>query len=614
MEYASDYHSKLADFTIAQKNLLQNISSANLSNSSDIEKIKFQIDNCRMHLKSMDFWLRYLEPISYKKINGPLPVEWETEVFEKFEKPYKRLGAGLTLAALYLEESSLNKDSLFNLIASSTKALEVYKQDSITTHLSTPDHFFLCNRLFLLNLAAIYTTGFECPDTARVIIELRYMLTSVKQTYENYNSSFPDYILPNHYLSVYQETIDFANSQPQYYSSFDHFTFLKNYINPLFAYNQELIRQYKVVSKSYVDYSLTKTATSIFSKSLYNGQNAKGIYIRVKDPEVLEEIDKVGKLLFYDPILSGNNQRSCVSCHKSTEYFTDTNATTSLDFDRKNTLSRNTPSLINVGYNHLIMMDGKHISLQNQTKSVITNVREMGSTEEEVLKRVLSCKDYKKVFTKLLKHTPQEKEITFDHITSAVTLYYNKFSNYYAPFDEAMNNQKPITPEIKTGFNLFMGKAQCATCHFVPQFNGVKPPFVNSEFEVIGVPNNKNHKLLSEDKGRYEINAAAETSNAFRTGSLRNAQYTKPYMHNGAFSTLSEVIDFYNEGGGAGRGLNIPNQTLSSDSLKLSPSEKQSLIAFISSLNENIKFESFPAQLPLSKNKAWNNRKVAGEY
>ncbi len=238
----------------------------------------------------------------------------------------------------------------------------------------------------------------------------------------------------------------------------------------------------------------------------------------------------------------------------------------------------------------------------------------MGSAEAEVLKRVLSCNDYHKVFKKLLKYTPQEKEITLEHITSAVTMYYSKFSKYDAPFDEAINTSKPVSTVAKAGFNLFMSKAQCATCHFVPQFNGVKPPFVNSEFEVIGVPDAKNLHRLSSDLGRFEINAATETRNAFRTGSLRNAAYTKPYMHNGAFTTLKEVIDFYDTGGGAGRGLVVPNQTLSSDSLHLSDIEKNNLIAFMMSLNENITFENFPEKLPLSKNKNWNNRKVAGEY
>jgi cytochrome c peroxidase len=611
--YVYDYNQKLSAFQNQQLELLQDIQSSDLS-ASAVEKIRQKINTVRTSLKKVDIWFRYLEPVAYKKINGPLPVEWETEVFEKFEKPYKREGAGLTLAALYLDEGKMEKNKLLELIQGSIEATKTFSADSITNELRKPDHFFLCNRLFLLNLAAIYTTGFECPDTARIIPELQSMLQDVYTTIIAFNSSFPQTPFPENYLSIFKNASQFANSQPVNYSQFDHFTFIREYVNPLFGLNQQLIRQYHISSSSNVDYSLTKTSTSIFSKALYNGQNSKGIFLRVTDTAVLAELDKVGKLLFYDPILSGNNQRSCISCHQSTEFFTDTATATALNYNHTEMLERNTPSLLNAPYNHLLMLDGKHITMKEQAKAVITNGKEMGSDEQEVLQKVLSCKEYKDTFKKLLKYTPQEKEITLEHITSAITFYYSKFSACTAPFDEAMNGRKIVDPEVNRGFNVFMSKSQCATCHFVPQFNGVKPPYVSSEFEVLGVPSDTTYKALSSDKGRYGINAAEETANAFRTGTLRNAEKTKPYMHNGVFTDLNQVIDFYDAGGGMGRGLNVTNQTLSPDSLHLTQIEKKELIAFIKSLTESIDFELAPESLPKSSIAALNKRKVGGNY
>jgi len=386
--YSLSYFNGLKDFNTRQAVLLNNISRANFSSVEERKRIKEQIDLVRISLKQMDFWFRYLEPVSYKKINGPLPVEWETEVFEKFEKPYRREGAGLILAGLYIEEETIQKDSLYNLIQSSVTAAKIYSQDSITVHLNTFDHFYLCNRLFLLNLAAIYTTGFECPDPARIVPELRIMLTNAYSTYLAFNESFPEHALSPSYLDIYKEAITFVNNQSEDHKQFDHFAFIRSYANPLFAINQQLIRQYRVVTKSYVDYSLSKNATSIFSKSLYKGQNAKGIFLRVYDETSLAEIDKLGKLLFYDPILSGNNLRSCASCHKPEQFFTDTATSSHLQFDRKNFLPRNSPSLINAAYNHLIMADGQHISLQDQTKAVITNSLELACAEKDVLKKI----------------------------------------------------------------------------------------------------------------------------------------------------------------------------------------------------------------------------------
>ena len=612
--YHDGYLKAIKNLGSSHAALTDNIKTADCNSENGRKLIREEIRKARLQLKMVDFWLRYFEPVAYNKINGPLAVEWENEVFEKFEKPYRRDGAGLSLAELYLDGQNINKDTLLRLIQSSLAATKTFQADSITGQLDTFDHFFLANRLYLLNLAAIYTTSFECPNNSNIIPELRVMLNGVKDIYSSYNISFPSTPITNEYLSLYNKMILFVIAQPSDHTLFDHYTFIKDYLNPLFAINQKLISTYNVVSKSYNDYTLNDEAPSIFDKSLYTPQNSKGIYSLVKDPAALDEIKHIGKLLFYDPILSGNNRRSCISCHKSTQYFTDTTMATGIQFNEKDPLPRNTPSLVNVIYNHLLMLDGKHISLQDQGKAVMTSPIEMGGNEQEILTKVLSCKEYKTAFKKFLKLTPEEKDITFNHIVSAVTFYYADFSNFYSPFDEAMNHNKPLAKESIRGFNLFMGKARCATCHFVPQFNGVKPPYISTEFEVLGVPADTGYTRLSEDKGRYGVNPAHETMNAFRTGSIRNAEYTGPYMHNGIFKTLDQVIEFYDAGGGAGKKLIVENQTLARDSLKLTPVEKKELISFIHSLNENIIFQKPTATLPVSSMGELNKRKVGGEY
>jgi len=152
--------------------------------------------------------------------------------------PYKREGAGLTLAALYLEEKNIEKDTLLNLIQASINATEIFAADSITKELKIYQSFYLCNRLFLLNLSAIYTTGFECPDTARIIPELRLILDGVDRIYTAFNKSFPERPLTGHYLTLYKKLLAFVNMQSLNYSEFDNFIFIKEFINPLFAINQ----------------------------------------------------------------------------------------------------------------------------------------------------------------------------------------------------------------------------------------------------------------------------------------------------------------------------------------------------------------------------------------
>lgn len=594
--------------------LLSIIHQSDLSNNTDRKRILTQIEICRRQLKRADFWYRYLDPIAYRKLNGPLPVEWENEVFEKFEPPYRRLGAGLSLAAQYLEEPTPQADSLARLIDSSLYAVDVFTADSTTKALQKPAHFFLANRLFLLNLAAIYTTGFECPDTTRVLPELKEMTEAVAGIYTAYNQSFPHMPLSKEYLDLYGKMNGFIDKQGASFDDFDHFTFIRDYVNPLFAINQAQIRQYQLYSANFNDYSLTNSSHSIFEKDLFRAQNSKGIYSMIDDPALLDEIRHTGKLLFYDPLISGNNKRSCASCHKPTEYFTDTTRLTALQFDGQHVLPRNTPSLVNVIYNHLLMLDGHHYTLQQQALEVMQKPDEMNGRAEDIIDKVMSCKEYKRTFRKLLKYTPEEKQLSLDHIASAITYYYAGFSQFSAPFDDAMNQKQSVSEDVKNGFNLFMGKARCGTCHFVPVFNGVKPPYISSEFEVLGVPADSLYHRLSADSGRYSANAAPEMLRAFRTNTIRNSRYTAPYMHNGVFTTLDQVIEFYEAGGGTGHGFSIPNQTLSGDSLHLSAVEKRQLLAFINSLDENIKFEPSPSMLPQSDIKALNNRRVGGEY
>ena len=134
-----------------------------------------------------------------------------------------------------------------------------------------------------------------------------------------------------------------------------------------------------------------------------------------------------------------------------------------------------------------------------------------------------------------------------------------------------------------------MGKAKCGTCHFFPVFNGTLPPwYTKAESEIIGVPATASWKnaQIDSDRGRYEINKMNELLYAFKTPTVRNISFTAPYMHNGVYKSLAEVLLFYQRGGGAGIGIPLPHQSLPFDTLALSAGDKDALIAFLSSLSD----------------------------
>lgn len=244
---------------------------------------------------------------------------------------------------------------------------------------------------------------------------------------------------------------------------------------------------------------------------------------------------------------------------------------------------------------------------------VLTAATEMGADAGGTLKKVMDCGGYRRDFAALVRYTPLQPEVPMEHLVSAVTLYYSSFSVHTSPFDDAMNDTAPVDDAVRMGFNLFMSKAQCATCHFAPRCNGVKPPYIGAEFEVIGVQEALAYAMLSDGAGRFGVNPAPETLHAFRTGGSRNIARTAPYMHNGVFRTLREVIDLYNAGGGIGHGLDVSDRTLSSDSLALSEKEKVRIEAFMRSLNEELPAQT-PPPLPASKNKDLHARRPGGTY
>jgi cytochrome c peroxidase len=292
---------------------------------------------------------------------------------------------------------------------------------------------------------------------------------------------------------------------------------------------------------------------------------------------------------------------------------TDTTVRTALQFDRFHRLPRNTPSLPQAIQQQLLMADGKHIDLFRQMKDVISNPIEMAGDTSTLLKRVMSCPEYRDQIRTLAGYTSVQKP-HIDHVLSAITSYVGSFAFSSSPFDSMILAKKQLEPSVVRGFNLFMGKALCGTCHFVPQFGGVRPPYVGSEFEVLGTPVDTAYSAISQDSGRFMVHPVPEMLRAFRTPSLRNSALTAPYMHNGVFSSLTEVMEFYDAGGGAGKKLPVPNQTLDAEPLHLTEQEKKDLIAFLRSLTEDIRPGSPPEALPLSSIKSLRKRTPGGEY
>jgi cytochrome c peroxidase len=175
-----------------------------------------------------------------------------------------------------------------------------------------------------------------------------------------------------------------------------------------------------------------------------------------------------------------------------------------------------------------------------------------------------------------------------------MSAYVASLTSFDSAFDKMIRNEtNDLDADVINGFNLFMGKAACATCHFPPTFSGLLPPeYSESESEVLGVPSTPQAPFeIDPDPGRYMNHLLKEQAtfykHAFKTPTARNIIRTAPYMHNGVYNSIEELIEFYDAGGGIGLGINVPNQTLPGDSLHLTENEKLNLKLFLESLEDN---------------------------
>ena len=344
-----------------------------------------------------------------------------------------------------------------------------------------------------------------------------------------------------------------------------------------------------------------------------------GFYSGIPDKFKTETTRQLGEFLFFDPILSANNKRACASCHDPAKAFTDGKAK-SPGYDFNGTVKRNSPTLLNCIYAEKFFHDLRAEALEDQMEHVVTDAKEFNTSTNAILEKLQSSAEYRQLFDSAFRGY-EGKAINPQTLSFAISAYVSSLHSFNSPFDKyARGESATLSMDAKAGFNLFMGKAACGTCHFAPVFSGLVPPdFRESESEVLGVPVAWPAKkpVADTDKGRGESKLKEMVpfyQYSFKTPTVRNIAHTAPYMHNGGMKTLEHVMDFYNKGGGNGIGLQYEYQTLSADPLKLSRKEIKQIIAFMNSLSDFSRFTSKPTQLPAMKDSTLNKRKIGGEY
>jgi cytochrome c peroxidase len=365
------------------------------------------------------------------------------------------------------------------------------------------------------------------------------------------------------------------------FENFDRARFLVHDLRLLFSalYNHQLKRNIPFLKKRS---AVKTTAKSFFEEGAFDA------YFFAPDSvtEAGEAVIALGKALFSETALSPSG-RSCASCHRPEKAYTD-GLQSNFSLQRDEHLPRNTPTVINAALQPVLFADSRVKYLEDQAHVVILNKHEMDGDIEQALQFINSSAKYTKLCNSAF--PGKKQQITQANIIEAIAAFERSLIKLDAPFDQYMRGDTlAMSAQQIQGFNLFIGKAKCGTCHFMPLFNGAVPPFYDrQDAEIIGVPASTStiNPRLDNDLGVYDLFHSELKRGAFKTPSIRNAAWTAPYMHNGVYQTLEEVIDFYDKGGGKGLGIKMQQQTLPEEKLNLTPTEKAALIAFIKALSD----------------------------
>ncbi|HEY5745183.1 MAG TPA: cytochrome c peroxidase [Chryseolinea sp.] len=554
----------------------------------------------RRHFKHIESLTLFYFPDDYPRINGPALLRAE-EYDDKI----------ITPTGFQVLEEKVFGDSLDHAtVQHETKVLQVIirnLQNTIHANTLTDANVFEAARLELLTVMAMGISGFDSPVAFQSIAEAKASLEGVASLAGFYTNRLADDSLKTAWHDVLQSAYAYLD-KPVDFNAFDRATFIAGHLNPL----SKLLYQYQ--QAAHVPNNTFLTAVNLekytfFEPGVFNVDHFAPTFNRGLKPAVTE----LGKVLFFDPVLSGNNHRACASCHVPSKAFTD-GKVKSVAFDFQGAVARNAPTLINAGFQQSQFWDQRVSFIEDQVNNVIANPIEMHGHMEASALKLMKSTAYRAIF----KNAFGQDTITKRNMQTALASYIRSLSGLNSRFDRYMQgNKSSLTQHEVAGLNLFMGKAKCGTCHFMPLFNGTVPPlYRETESEVLGVPARPDtlHAQVDSDKGKLVAYNRALHTYAFKTSTVRNAALTAPYMHNGVFNTLEEVIDFYNRGGGAGIGIDLPNQTLPPDKLLLSKQEQAQIIAFLESLNDNPALANVPTTLPPFNDARLDKRKIGGEY
>jgi len=548
-----------------------------LLKSSDrlVEKDKLQelFSSSRKNYKKVEPFVEYYFQGLTRRINGPALPEIKTDDnmindpsgFQVIEEII--YSDTLDLVDLKKQTKILTTDLLF--IKNTMKEMPIQEH-----------HFYELIQHQIIRIAALGITGFDSPVSFQSIQEAAFTLDGINEWYLLY-CNIKGKKVNQQLTSLFKNAIVYAQKNNNF-NEFNRLEFIKNHLMPISVCFE---KDFTSDLANMPDINKNKVFYGTLSNLMQGKKLNPDAFSPFSETASTNEKKELGKILFNDASLSKNNNISCASCHIASKAFTD-GKVTSVTNIHNNSVQRNSPTILYAAFQKAFFYDLRSQDLENQIESVMKNPDEFDLTPKQIKKKILANPTLSNLFTKAY---PTKKEITPYEIRNAIAVYVRSLMPFNSKIDEYFRGETTLSESESNGFNVFTGKAKCATCHFIPVYNGTIPPwFNNTESEVIGVPKTNIWKnaVVDEDLGRYNLNQLDPLKYSFKTPTIRNIEKTAPYMHNGVYDKLEEVIKFYELGGGNGIGMNLAYQTLPFDNLQLTPKEKNDLISFMLTLTD----------------------------
>lgn len=544
-------------------------------NGGDVVILQEKFAATRFRYKKVESLVEYYFQGLNRRINGPALPDVKTDDNQVWP-PH---GFQVIEQFLYSPFSDDQRASVSNEIHLLQTDIRFVKSN-ISSQTILSRHIQELTQHEIIRIGVLGITGFDAPLSKLSLQESVYALSGLEKLLQTYTAYEQDaHKLNDQQVNLFAKAIGYVSTHSDF-DSFDRILFLSQYLSPLSLSLKEIPFKGDAGDSVFI-----KPFTGTLSDLLQGkGFNPDYYASYSQSASTLDKVE-MGRLLFTEKSLSVSKKLSCATCHQPDKYFTD-GMEKAGNFVHGGTLARNTPALYYASLQSNQFYDLRSISLEDQINEVMNNSEEFNLNSSAVSKRLNANPVYSKIAEKVF----GKKEISGFEVRNAVAAYIRSLNPFTSRFDAYMKGDSSAlnTSEIR-GFNLFAGKAKCATCHFIPLFNGNIPPwYTKSESEIIGVPLEVqwSNAIIDIDSGRFKINRLPELMYAFKTPTVRNVAQTAPYMHNGVYKNLEDVVEFYHKGGGVGLGMNLPFQSLPFDSLSLDLSEKKSLIAFMNTLTD----------------------------